>query len=58
MAQEANSGDPGSIPGRDTSFDVPESSCRLSGPGLQQDSRYSFGLCGPHQCRADTGADA
>ena len=34
-------GDPGSIPGRDTSFDVPESSCLLSGPGLQLDSRYT-----------------
>ena len=41
MAQEANSWDPGSIPGRDTSFDVPESSCLLSGPGLQLDSRYT-----------------
>ena len=40
MAQEAKSWDPGSIPGRDTSFDVPESSCLLSGPGLQLDSRY------------------
>ena len=37
MAQEAKSG---SISGRDTSFDVPESSCLLSGPGLQLDSRY------------------
>ena len=35
MAQEANSWDPGSIPSRDTSFDDPESSCLLSGPGLQ-----------------------
>ena len=42
MAQEAKSWDPGSIPGRDTSFDVPESSCLLSGPGLQLDSRYTF----------------
>ena len=41
MAQEANSWDPGSIPGRDTSFDVPESSCLLSGPWLQLDSRYT-----------------
>ena len=41
VGQEANSWDPGSIPGRDTSFDVPESSCLLSGPGLQLDSRYS-----------------
>ena len=41
MAQEAKSWDPGSIPGRDTSFDVPESSCLLSGPGLQLDSRYT-----------------
>ena len=40
MAQEAKSWDPGSIPGRDTSLDVPESSCLLSGPGLQPDSRY------------------
>ena len=32
MAQETNSLDPGSIPGRDTSFDVPEYSCLLSGP--------------------------
>ena len=39
MAQEANSWDSGSIPGRDTSFDVPESSCLLSGPWLQLDSR-------------------
>ena len=31
-AQEANSCDPSSIPGRDTSFGVPESSCLLSGP--------------------------
>ena len=42
MAQEANSWDPSSILGRDTSFDVPESSCLLSGPGLQLDSRYSL----------------
>ena len=41
MAQEANYWDPGSIPGRDTSFDVPESSCLLSGPGLQLVSRYT-----------------
>ena len=41
MAQEAKSWDPGSIPSRDTSFDVPESSCLLSGPGLQLDSRYN-----------------
>ena len=42
MAQEANSRDPSSILGRrDTSFDVPESSCLLSGPGLQPDSRYT-----------------
>ena len=41
MAQEANSRGPGSIPGRDTSFDVPEPSCLLSGPELQLDSRYS-----------------
>ena len=41
MAQEANSWDPGSIPGRDTSFDVPGFSCLLSGPGLQLDSRYT-----------------
>ena len=42
MAQEADSWDvgPGSIPGRDTSFDVPESSCLLSGPWLQLESRY------------------
>ena len=41
MAQEANSSDPGSIPSRDTSYDVPESSCLLSGPGLKLDSRYT-----------------
>ena len=41
MAQEANFWDPGSIPGRNTSFDVPESSCFLSGPGFQLDSRYT-----------------
>ena len=40
MAQQANSWDPGSIPGGNTSFDVPESSCLLSGPWLQLDSRY------------------
>ena len=44
MAQEAKSWDPGSIPGRDTSFDVPEFSCLLSGPGLQPDSRYTWKL--------------
>ena len=32
MAQEANSLDSGSIPGLDTSLDVPESSCLLPGP--------------------------
>ena len=44
MAQEANSGDPDSIPARD----VPESSRLLSGPGLQLDSGYtgSRGLFG------------
>ena len=42
MAQEANSWDSGSIPGRDTSFDVPESSCLLSGLWLQPDRfRYN-----------------
>ena len=44
MAQESISWDPGSIPGHDTSFDVPESSCLLSGPGPQPDSRYMYGL--------------
>ena len=48
MAQEANSWDPSSILGRDTSFDVPKSSCLLSGPGLQPDSRYTdAGLAKP-----------
>ena len=42
-AQEANSWDPGSIPGRDIFFDVPESSCLLSGPWLQLDSRHKWG---------------
>ena len=42
LAQEANSWDPGSLTGRDTSFDVPESSCILSGPWLQLDSRYAL----------------
>ena len=37
MAQEANSWDSGSIPGRDTPFDIPESSCLLSGLWLQPD---------------------
>ena len=41
MAHEASSWDPGSIPGRNTSFDVPESSYLLSGPLLQRDSRYT-----------------
>ena len=45
MAEEANSWDPSSILGRDTSFDVPESSCLLSGPGLQPDSRYNAAPC-------------
>ena len=44
MAQEANSWDPSSILGRDTSFDVPESSCLLSGPGLQPEFRYTHCL--------------
>ena len=38
MAQQTNSWDPGSIPGRDTSFDVPEFSCLLSGAWLQLES--------------------
>ena len=40
MAQEANSWDPGSIPGRDTSFDVPESSCLLSTLAPAADSNW------------------
>ena len=43
VAQEANSWDPGSIPGRDTSVYVPESSWPLSGPWFQLDSRYRAG---------------
>ena len=42
MAQEANSWDRGPIPGDDTSFDVLESSCLLSGPWLHLESRYSL----------------
>ena len=38
MAQKTNSWNPGSIPGRDTSFDVHEFSCLLSDPGLQMNS--------------------
>ena len=38
MAQEANSRDPGSIPGRDTSFDVHESRCPVS--SLAPDSNW------------------
>ena len=41
LAQEANSWDPGSIPGRNTSFDVPESSFLLSGPWIQLESRHT-----------------
>ena len=41
MAQEANSRDPGSIPGGNASFDVPGTSCDLSSPGLQLVSRYT-----------------
>ena len=41
MAQEATSWDPVSIPGRNTSFDVPESSCLLSGPWLHLELRYN-----------------
>ena len=44
MAQEANSWDPSSILGRDTSFDVLESSCLLSAPWLQLDSRYNLSV--------------
>ena len=56
MAQEANSCNPGSILGRDTSFDVPESSCLLSGPGLQLDSRYNRDTfsCEPTHSRLTT----
>ena len=39
MAQEANSWDPGSIAGCDTSLNVPETSCFLSGPWLHLESR-------------------
>ena len=45
MAQEGNPciWAPGSIPGRDTSFDVPESSFLLSGPWLHLESRNTNG---------------
>ena len=46
MVQEARFWDPRSIPGRDTLFDFPESSCLLSGPGLQPDSRYNKDFSG------------
>ena len=53
MAQEANSRDLGSIPGRDTSFDVPESSCLLSGPWHQLDSCYMHGIAGSQSLAVD-----
>ena len=40
-AQEANSWDPGPIPGHNTSFDAPDSSCLFSGPWLHLESRYT-----------------
>ena len=43
IVQEANSWDLGLIPGRETSFEVPESSCLLSCPWLQLRPRYIGG---------------